>query len=862
MPIIFADGLPWIAGSEADSIPEGARIEFGFTNMPQSWGVFVLIGIVLVAAAAVYALYRREIDTCPTFVKMMLATLRFAVLLVLMGVFLGPSLKYATHRTREPFVALMRDSSQSMNTPTDGYPDEQDAARAAAALHSSVSEVRDKNPTRVQIVNELLHYDNDRLLRELQHRGKVRIADFSDHLDQRETLPAARRDVEKPAAAPQGSATSSATAPGVTRLVAEGRGSDLSLAIKEGLTLNPLAAVVIFTDGQNTAQDNPLEAAKEAKAKGIPLFFIGTGDPSRPRDLAVKDIAVPTKAWPKEPFEITALISADQLEPRDVRVDLIEQRLPEGDAPPPTEIPPPVETHTLTLPAGGGQLRHVFSRAVDDPGRYVYTVRIEELDDDQEPANNSRTSKAAVQVLNRERIHVLLVAGAPTWEYRLVQKLLAREKRTVELSCWLQTLDEERAQEGTKVITKLPVTQKELFAYDVIMLFDPNPQEFDEPWIELLKKFAGENSGGVLYMAGPKYSARFLTGQRTNKLRDILPVRFGDLGATEVASLLSTNKQAWPLRIVSQNVDHPVMSFYQDRQENLARWEGLPGIFWSFPALDAKPTTSVLVEHSDPTLRRVEGPRPLMVTGRFGAANTMYIGFNGTWRWRQAGRNAEFFDKFWIQATRYLFDGRALGGNKRVWLQTDKGEYQIGDKVTISARLKDASFDPLVAPQVEATIDVPGGSPLPLILRPVSSQPGEYEGAFTARSVGTHKLRVNLPASEGSLESSAEPVDFSVVLPAVETRQTFLNKPLLRDLAAASGGAYFEVNELDKLAATIPDATETIEVPGKPILLWSSNLRPVIFGLELPIRCDVLVLLVLVIPLCAEWAVRKAYKLL
>lgn len=857
MPIILADGLSWIAGSEADSIPEGAKIEFGFTNMPQSWGVFVLIGIVVVGALAVYALYRREIETCPTSVKMLLATLRFVVLLVLVGVFLGPSLQYVTERTREPFVAVMRDASQSMNTPTDGYPDEQDAARAAAAQHSSVSEVREKKPTRVQIVNELLHHDNDRLLRELQRKGKVRIADFSDHLDARETLPAARPEGETQAAA------AAESHPGVTKLVAEGRGTDLSLAIKEGLSLNPLAAVVIFTDGQNTAQDNPLEAAKEAKAKGIPLFFVGAGDPSRPRDLAVKDIAVPTKAWPKEPFEITALISADQLEPRDVRVDLIEQRLPEGDAPPPTDLPPPVDTQTLTLPAGGGQLRHVFSHAVDDPGKYVYTVRIEELDDDQEPSNNSRTSKAAVQVLNRERIHVLLVAGAPTWEYRLVQKLLAREKRTVELSCWLQTLDEERAQEGTKVITKLPVTQKELFAYDVIMLFDPNPQEFDEPWIELLKKFAGENSGGVLYMAGPKYSARFLTGQRTNKMRDILPVRFGDLGANEVSQLLSTNKQAWPLRIMSKNVDHPVMSFYQDPQENLARWEGLPGIFWSFPALDAKPTANVLVEHSDPTLRRVEGSRPLMVTGRFGAANTMYIGFNGTWRWRQAGRNAEFFDKFWIQATRYLFDGRALGGNKRVWLQTDKGEYQIGDKVTISARLKDSSFDPLIAPLVEASVEVPGGSPLSLQLRPITNQPGEYEGAFTARSVGTHKLRVNLPASsEGAVEGSAEPVDFSVVLPAVETRQTFLNKPLLRDLAAASGGAYFEVNELDKLAAAIPHAAQTIEVPGKPILLWSSSLHPKISGVELPIRYDVLVLLVLVIPLCAEWAVRKAYKLL
>ena len=100
-------------------------------------------------------------------------------------------------------------------------------------------------------------------------------------------------------------------------------------------------------------------------------------------------------------------------------------------------------------------------------------------------------------MLSRERVRVLLVAGAPTWEYRLVQKLLARDK-TIIVSCWLQTLDEERAQEGTRPITRLPVTKDELFYYDVVLLFDPNPQEFDQAWIELLKQFVGEHSGGLL----------------------------------------------------------------------------------------------------------------------------------------------------------------------------------------------------------------------------------------------------------------------------------------------------------------------------------------------------------------------------
>ena len=86
---------------------------------------------------------------------------------------------------------------------------------------------------------------------------------------------------------------------------------------------------------------------------------------------------------------------------------------------------------------------------------------------------------------------------------------LSRDK-TIVVSCWLQTLDEERAQEGTRQITRLPITKEELFYYDVILMFDPNPQEFDQAWIELLKQFVGEHSGGLLFMAGPKHSGRLL----------------------------------------------------------------------------------------------------------------------------------------------------------------------------------------------------------------------------------------------------------------------------------------------------------------------------------------------------------------
>jgi hypothetical protein len=826
----------WL-GYDFSHSPSDAQPELVWTNRPDSWGVFVLIAVVAAVLYAVFAIYRREMDTCPRWVKGVLATLRAGVVLLLAGIFLGPALVYLQNRTIQPTIVVARDASQSMNT-ADRYTDEAAAKVAADALSKSPGEIRTSRPTRVQIINEALGYGDGKLLEALAERGKIQFVDFADQVskvDARQTNPSSGSSGQGAKDEPREGPESR-----LPPLVAEGRGSDLWMAIRQGLANENPAAMVLLTDGQHTGKDDPREAAREARERGVPLLVVGVGDPSRPRNVRLANLYVRPQVWQDEPFEIDAIVSAQGVEAGEVRVELLEQRVGDNDAA--VGSGTVVQSLQLPVPEGGGRLRAEFSHTATESGRFVYTVRAEPVEDELAEEDNELTS-AVVKVLSRERVRVLLVAGAPSWEYRLVQKLLARDK-TVVISCWLQTLDEERAQEGTRQITRLPVTREELFYYDVVLLFDPNPQEFDQAWIELLKQFVGEHSGGLLFMAGPKHSGRLLTNARTAELGKLLPISFGDVGALEVAALLSTNQRAWPLKVVPANIDHPVMRFYPEREETLRRWETLPGIFWSFPSSDAKPTAQVLVEHSDPTLRSVEGSRPLMVAGRYGSGHTLYLGFNGTWRWRKAGRQAEFFDKFWIQAIRYLVEGRSLEGRRRGYVQTDRDRYEIGEKVTISARLQDVTYNPLIVPKVDASLQTPGDSPETVPLLPVANQPGAFEATLTARKTGVHTVRISLPASES--DSGTIETPFSVELPSVETNQVWLNKPLLMDLASLSGGKYFEVSQLDQLAAAVPDKTETIEVRSKPDPLWDVR------GM----------LIALVGLLCVEWLVRKRNKLL
>jgi hypothetical protein len=844
---------PWwhrllqILGHDFRDVAPGEKIEFQWTNMPTSAGVFVLIAVVLAILYAVFFIYRRELDTCPRWAKMLLAGLRCGVVLLLTVIFLGPALVVVKQRTIKPTLILARDSSQSMST-ADRYADEEAARVTAAALGLNISELREQRPTRSQIVNRLLDPANDaKLLESLAARGRVQTMDFADRVEKldvrgsaatKPNVPETSSTKHKSEDSDQDPKTQST--PPLPPLKADGRGTDIWTVIRESAASDNPAAAVIITDGQHTAKDDPRGAAREAKERGMPLLIVGVGDPSKPRNVRVANVYVRPQVWQDEPFEIDAMIVAQGLSASDVRVELIEQRVSDSDQA--AGEGTVVQSLQLQVPEGGGRLRAQFSHTAKESGRATYRVKVEPIEDELDDADNQQSSPV-VKILSRERVRVLLVAGAPTWEFRLVQKLLARDK-TIIVSCWLQTLDEERAQEGTRQITALPVTREDLFWYDVVMLFDPNPQEFDQAWMELLKQFVGEHSGGLLFMAGPKHSGRFLTGARTSEFQKVLPVSFGDVGAMEVASLLTTNQRAWPLKMVQANADHPVLRFYPDRQETLQRWETLPGIFWSFPSQGAKPTAQVLLEHSDPTLRSVEGSRPLIVAGRYGSGHTLYLGMNGTWRWRRAGRQAEFFDKFWIQAVRYLVEGRALEGRRRGYVQTDRDRYEVGEKINITARLQDPTYNPLDAPRVDATIQVSSDTPETVPLLPVPNQKGAYQATVTARKTGINTVRISIPSGEA--EGATIEMPFTVELPSVETSQVWLDRPLLKDLAELSGGKYFEVSELKELAAAIPNKSETIEVRDKPDPLW--DVRGMLFGL--------------VALLGVEWFLRKQFKLL
>jgi hypothetical protein len=827
--------LERLLGFDGGRIPADASAEFTWLNLPQSWGGFVLVGVVAVLVYAIFWMYSRELKTCPKAICLALGVLRCAAMVLLLVVYLQPAITYTQQKTRKPFVAVLRDESLSMGT-ADAYRDVAAATAAAKALSEPVNSIRNRQPTRTSIVDHLLRADDRAFLWNLQSIGEVRLIDFSDRVKQVQTRPALMRTGDASDEETDQHADDDPRNPPLPLLVADGLGTDLSRAIDEALKRQPVAAVVVFTDGQHTGNSNVEEAVRKAKEAGVRVYFVAVGDPSPARNLKVANVYVDQQVWREDPFTIEAVLSSQGIDEPHVDAELIERRIqPDGSLSTAETV---VARQSVLLPVDGTQKRIAFQHQNDAPGRYVYTVRLPLVEDESNANDNSRDS-TEIKVLDTQA-RVLLIAGAPSWEYQLVHRVLHRDK-TINLSCWLQTMDPNRAQEGNTIINRLPDTEKAMFAYDVILLFDPDPRDFDEAWINLLKEFGSRHAGGVLYMAGPKFAGRFLDNASTRGIRDILPVTFGDVGAMEVASLLAANSRAWPLGVVERNLDHDIMSFFGTPRENRDRWKTLPGIYWSFPAAHAKTLARTLVDHTDPTLRTPDGPRPLMVTGYSGAGRVAYLGFNGTWRWRRVGPNAKFFRDFWIRTTRYLLEGRSFEGKRRGFVEVKREVYELGSRVDVKVQANDGNR-PLALPELMAIHRGPEGQTPPIALKSIPGQAGWYQGSMVAKETGFHSINVQLPDGV-----ALAPAKFQVEEPSGESGAIWRNDDLLEKTAAIAGGKVYQVDQLDQLLASVPtDLEQTFPVQGKPVTLWDNR-----------------VLLILVVVLLGiEWATRKWFRLL
>ncbi len=824
--------------SQVDHIEVERRLEFA--ALPSGWWT---VATMIIAAVLVYAIiwfYRREGRIGASLrVRMVMASLRICVMLCLLTILFEPILATYLHRWVSSYTLVLVDASASMDL-QDRYRRSEDLDR----IKSVVTDATQKPVRRTDVIDTLLSSDDHRFLRQLAENNRVKVHTFAENVQTQYTIRAAREsngDTQESAESDETPNNQNSPVLDanhgesmVTRFQATGATTDIGRAVRQSIEKadrSPVAGVVLLTDGGINRGDSYEDIARFAEDHEIPLHIVGVGNAAPPRNVRVAEVIAPDNVFTQDPFAIVTQISAQGMVGQLVTVELVEKQAGSaGDG----QV---VASQEVTLAEDNTTEPLTFKHRQELVGRFVYQVQVPLSED--ESVSDDNTRKITVNVVDN-KIRVLVVAGAPSWEYRYVSRLLERDE-TFEVSCWLQSADDDAARDGNIIIDHLPESAEELFKYDAIVLLDPDPMEFTAEWVELADRLVTRHGGGLIYAASRLHAPAFARDEATKELLRILPVSFDPDADLVLNQIGHYQKQAHPLIVPTSSQGHPVLKLPGDTTAELS-WANVGSVYWHFPVLREKPVATVLMRHGDPRMQNRYGGHVLLATQYAGSGRSAFLGIDSTWRWRAYGDNV--FNKFWVQLVRYVVEGKLVGGNQRGSILTERDSYQLGDVINVSARLFDRAYQPLQIPSVEAEYTI-GDERGRITLLRIADRPGWYEARFVPPTTGSCEL--TLPIPDGDLSEDIVRREVQVTRPNLEILQPQLARDRLIALAEQTkGGRYYDVKDAADLPSQIPDRHESTTIRSRPTPLWD----------------DKWVLLLLVGLLSTEWALRKIFRLL
>ena len=535
-------------------------------------------------------------------------------------------------------------------------------------------------------------------------------------------------------------------------------------------------ALVLISDGAWNYGPDPSEVSRVLGRLAIPVYTVGVGNPSPPRDTAVLSLNAPKSVLLGDEVALTAQVAATGMGSRRVPVQLVSSgELIE-------------EKHVLTLPLGR-PIAVNFSFTPPAPCRQHLTVRIPKQEDEQDRSNNQ--ASALVEVVER-KLNVLVIEGEPRWEFRFIRNVLERD-RTVTLTIHL-TRPGIGPIKGHGYLQALPTKRKDLASYDLIILGDVPRKSLPDDFLKELTEMIKLRSGALIVIAGRRGHYRYLAD---TPLHEILPVRL------EGGRRIGRAGVPFKPRLTRTGATHLITRLASNPEENELEWAGLPEMTWAADVLEVVPGAISLLVHPE----RVAGASqlPLITVHRVGAGKVMFCSVEETWRWRKVVGD-KYHYKFWAQALRWMVKQPFADGDPRARLSVGRTECSVGESVDIEAYCLGPDGFPLDGAKVWLNVADDDGQAQQLVMEASPGGWGIYRTTFTPDQPGKYQMQPIVSAyGDEPLSSSA-----SLEVTRADLEKNFLaqDRNMLQSIAQASGGKYLQINEVDKLAEAITAKVE------------------------------------------------------
>ncbi|HEX5445230.1 MAG TPA: VWA domain-containing protein [Pirellulales bacterium] len=782
-----------------------------------------VLATAVVLTLVVY-LYRRDGVELSAAVRWLLTVLRMAAFLALLAIYLQPQWRNEIDQVQNSRVVLLADTSISMG------------------LHDAEATPVPAEPSRAQRVAAALGRGD--WLDRLRRKHDVVLARFDQ--DAPRVLSLDKRAGGQPVIQPP-SAGSSATDDEKLdfeeALAPRGAETRLGQALRQWIDAersSPLSGIVVFTDGQHNAGLDPAVAIAQAREARVPIYTVGIGSLTQPVNVRISDLQAPPRAYPGDRYTVTGFLQAQGLAGKAVTVEL-ESR----DAAGPAAAEAKLEgTQEVTLGGDGEVVPARFELTPAEAGRRTLRLRVRPPAADRNPSDNQQ--EADVEIVDR-KTRVLLFAGGPTREYQFLRNQLRRDREVV-VDVLLQSGASGISQDAHEILDAFPNTPEALFEYDALVAFDPDWRQLTSAQQELVERWASDQAGGMIVIAGPVFTDHWAQDASLSKIRGLYPVEF-HRRLTLLGDSRHEADEPWPIEFSRDGLEAEFLWIEDSLTASVQAWADFPGVYGHYSVRGPKPAATVYGYFSDPRAAEA-GQKPVYLAGQFfGAGRVFYLGSGEMWRLRAI--DDAYFERFYTKLIRHVSQGRLLRGSQRGVLLVERDRYFLGGTVDVRAQLTDSRLAPLDLPRVPLEITLPDTTRQTIQLLADPTKKGGYRGQFTARKEGTYLLELSPPDGDELISRRVQ-----VKMPEREREHPERNDALLSEIARQTGGVYYVGLEAavaetpgstgaKPLLAVLRDASRTVTTISLPTPLWSNAWT----------MCTVCGLL------CLEWLIRRLAKL-
>jgi len=657
----------------------------------------------------------------------------------------------------------------------------------------SMAVVDGDGPSRFQQAQQLLAADGAALLRGLSEKRRLRVGLLSDMQFN------ASRNVQVLVDAIRAASPDGPT----TRL---GQGLLSALGQKDA------ALVVALTDGQNTEGPTLDAAAAGFRRRGVPLHFIGLGRQPPARSVALADPLVDDVALLGDAVFFECRLSAVGLAGQTVRVALREDGKPDPLARCERKIASDERPERVQLVFRPSQI-----------GTMQLVAEAEPMPGDPPAESNRLPFQMNVR---KETFRVLLAWAAPSFEYRYLRNMLRRDE-TIALSTFLQEADLDHADQDAAALRAFPSRRAELFEYDAVILGDVDPQLLGATALRNLVEFVDrpDGAGGALILvAGPSFMPAAYGQSPLARLFPFPP---------ETATLPEAGRpltEGFVLSPTELGLASPAMQLGETLDQTRAIWRRLAPLYWFVELSDLAPGARVMAEHPS-RCGRDGRPLPIFCAHQVGSGRVLFHATDETWRWRYRSDETAFA-RYWVQTIRQMCRAKWAGP---VALETDRRRYAADEPVRLRARWSD---ERLPADQgVVAALESAGRPTRRVTLQRAASGRAVFEADLGRLAPGDYRARLAAPLAPGHAPS----VDFTVESSGGERLDAPMDAAAMRRAAQQTGGRFYTLETAGRLVEELPPARPVKVESLPPWPLW--NRWPV--------------LAILLVLLCAEWAIRR-----